>query len=320
MKRYPIISQIGTNEKRKNDFSFFERPKRKEYPMIPKPLTQVQLENAIAFFTMKRVEVGVTTIGKSILGRPLWCLTLGQGTPRVMYVATHHAMEWICGWCLLDFARRYIEKSRENKAPLGTFYIIPLLNPDGVELQSGGYDPKGILATRQRAYNGGSEDFSHWQANARGVDLNHNYPTGFYAYREIENQLGIQDGAPTRYSGVAPLSEPETAALVNAIRILNPEGILTLHTQGRELYTGGVKEGRTARIATLLSRRTGYTYTTPVGAAAYGGLTDYMSEVGIPCLTLECGLGQNPLPANCFSTLVEEVFPFLYHFPRLLYL
>ena len=36
-------------------------------------------------------------------------------------------------------------------------------------------------------YNQQSDDFSHWQANARGVDLNHNYDSGFYEYKKIES-------------------------------------------------------------------------------------------------------------------------------------
>ena len=48
--------------------------------------------------------------------------------------------------------------------------------------------------------NGGSEDFTRWQANVRGVDLNHNYDAGFDAYKQLEPSLGITGGGPTRQS------------------------------------------------------------------------------------------------------------------------
>ena len=258
---------------------------------IPKPLTQEVME---AYFDA-RPHLYPLVIGKSLMGNPLYTISLGAGEPRVLYVATHHAMEWICGHLLLHFADEYRKKSLENKAPLGTFYLVPLLNPDGVQLHASGL-----------------ELFAQWQANARGVDLNHNYPAGFSAYKTIEQKLGIYGGAPTRYSGESPLSEPETAYLVSAIQTLGIQGVLTLHTQGREIY-GGAK-----KTATILARRTGYVYTQPQGAAAYGGLTDYMNVIGVPCLTLECGIGKNPLPPTCFPSLLEETAPFLWKFPSLL--
>ncbi len=258
---------------------------------MPKPLTQSVLEE----YFEKRPHMMPFILGKSLMGNPIYTIPLGRGEPRILYVATHHALEWICGHLLLHFADEYIRKSAENKAPPGTFYLVPLLNSDGVELHASGLD-----------------FFSRWQANARGVDLNHNYPTGFAAYRRVERELGIFGGAPTRYSGESPLSEPETSHLISAIHILGIQGILTLHTQGREIYSGE------REIATILARRTGYTYGTPQGAAAYGGLTDYMNDLHIPCLTIECGMGENPLPPTCFPKLVEETAPFLWKFPSLL--
>ena len=239
--------------------------------------------------------MNVFTIGKSLMGNPIYAIALGGGGPRVSYVATHHAMEWICGHLLLHFADEFTKLYLENKAPPCEIYLIPLLNPDGVELHASGL-----------------EIFARWQANARGVDLNHNYPAGFPAYRKVERELGIFGGAPTRYSGESPLSEPETNHLVSAMQILGIQGILTLHTQGREIYSGA------RSIATILARRTGYRHTEPTGAAAYGGLTDYMNELGIPCLTIECGCGENPLPPTCFPSLVNETAPFLWKFPYLL--
>ncbi len=282
------------------------------------PLDAAALDGAIRTLTELEPSLWVACAGYSILHRPLTYIRLGQGRPCMLYVATHHAMEWICGRILLLFAEYLIGAEPRGQAPHGTFYILPLLNPDGVELQSGGFDEKGILAERQLRANGLSRDFSLWQANARGVDLNHNYETGFYAYRAVERELGIEGGAPTRYSGAAPLSEPETRALVNLICNLVPDAVLTLHAQGREMFLGGSPAPHTALAAEVLARRSGYRVAAPEGPAAYGGLTDWLCAEGIPAMTVECGQGRNPLPPASLGALWEEVFPILYHAPRLL--
>ena len=247
--------------------------------------------------------------GKSILGRTLWCLTLGSGSPRVLYVAGHHAMEWLTGNLLLAFA------AGEERLPQGTLYFVPCLNPDGAELQIRGTTPSCLLAERQRAMNGGAPDFRHWQANARGVDLNHNYPAGFEEYRAVERELGILGGAPTRYRGEYPLSEPESAAMLSLISMLAPDGVLSLHTQGRELFFGAGAPRTTHLWAEILGRRVGYRAGHPTGAAAYGGLSDTLAEMGIPAVTVEVGLGENPLPQASLPALYREVLPLLRHAP-----
>ena len=180
-----------------------------------------------------RREVGTRTkdttwfpFGKSILGEPLLCARRGQGSPAMLFVGVHHGMEHLTGNLLYAFLA-------SDRLPPGTYYVVPCLNPDGAALELGGWDPASLLADRQLRMNGGSRDFSRWQANARGVDLNHNYPAGFAAYRTVERALGIEGGAPTRYSGEYPLSEPETQALMGLIDILAPDAVLTLYAGAR---------------------------------------------------------------------------------------
>ncbi len=244
--------------------------------------------------------------GRSILGEPLLCARRGQGSPTVLYVGVHHGMEHLTGNLLYAFLAA-------GASPRGTCYVVPCLNPDGAALELGGWDAGSLLAERQLRMNGGSRDFSRWQANARGVDLNHNYPAGFDAYRAVERSLGIEGGAPTRYSGEYPLSEPETQALMGLIDILAPDAVLTLHTQGRELFWGAAPPRRTRLWGRLLARRVGYRVGTPTGAAAYGGLTDTLAEREIPALTVECGMGVNPLPFHHLPALWQEVSPLLIH-------
>ena len=147
--------------------------------------------------------------------------------------------------------------------------------------------------------NGGSGDFRHWQANARGVDLNHNYDAGYEAYREKEREAGITGGCPTRYSGAYAGSEPEVAALCRFLSLLRPALILTLHTQGEEIFyhptdppIAGAQE-----TGARLARLSGYRLGSADGMAAYGGMSDYAAErLRLRSYTVECGRGCNPLP------------------------
>lgn len=248
-----------------------------------------------------------SSLASSILGRDIPLLKLGEGKRILLYVGAHHGTEWMTGALLLHFLEELCMAREAGGAVLGvhipfvlksrTLVFVPMLNPDGVAIAQGPSADGDLLAERRRRMNP-SGDFSHWQANARGVDLNHNYDAGFLEYKRIERELGIEGGAPTRYSGEFPESEPESAALAALIRTLMPAAVLSLHTQGEEIYYAAEAkiEGSEA-IAHRFAKLSGYRVAVPEGAAAYGGLADYTAgKLRIPSFTLECGKGENPLP------------------------
>ncbi len=271
-------------------------------------------------------------LGNSILERgiPLFCI--GHGRRGVLYVGAHHGMEWLTSLLLVRFLEELSNLFETGASAHGTsiklllqthkLYIIPMLNPDGVEYQIHGPDAEHPLFERVVAMNNGSTDFSKWQANARGVDLNHNYNAGFFEYKQWETQNGITQGCPTRYAGVMPESEPEVASLCNFIRF-HPDicGVITLHTQGEEIYFGSDLETqtRTRQIAKRLSVLTGYKTAVANGPAAFGGLTDWcVRELSLPAFTLECGKGKNPLPYEQLPSIYSKIRPALFAFPTLL--
>ena len=200
--------------------------------------------------------------------------------------------------------------------------IVPMLNPDGVEYQIHGVSEDHVLYDRLISMNGGSGDFRHWQANARGVDLNHNYQSGFAEYKRIEAERGIFGGAPTRYSGECPESEPETGALCNYIRYRDDlRAVLTLHAQGEEIYytSRGESLPESERMARGLARACGYRLAEPDGAASYGGLTDWcIREMRLPSFTVECGKGSNPLPLTDFFSIYVRLRKMLFSAPFLI--
>ena len=270
-------------------------------------------------------------IGTSILDRAIPILHIGTGKRRVLYVGAHHGMEWITSLILTQFLEELCEMIKSQSRICGiypcdllegyTLSIIPMLNPDGVEYQIHGITEDNPLRDRLLEMNGGSLDFSSWQANARGVDLNHNYDAGFDEYKKLEKEQKIKKGAPTRYSGECAESEPEVAALCNLMRFSAPwHGVMTLHTQGEEIFSPTVKNGERGTVtARRLSQLTGYRLSRAEGLAAYGGMSDWCAEkLSTPSFTMECGRGKNPLPISQASSIYVTMRASLFLFPTIL--
>lgn len=269
---------------------------------------------------------------KSILDHPIPIIKLGKGSRKILYVGAHHGMEWITSAMLVQFVEEFCYATATNRRignhlpsmvyETHTLYVIPMLNPDGVEYQIHGIEEDNPLYTRLLAMNHESKDFSHWQANARGVDLNHNYDAGFEEYKTLESENGILGGAPTRYSGESSESEPEVRALCNFIRYHSDlRGVMSLHTQGEEIFykSGSKVLPQTRAIAARLANLSGYCLSNAEGLASYGGLTDWcVQKMNLPAFTVECGKGKNPLPFDNLPLIYGCIRNMLFSFPLLL--
>ena len=260
-----------------------------------------------------RLSAGV--IGNSILGRSIDVFRIGEGARHVLFVGAHHAMEYITATALYDLIEFLCEKSARGGTHCGvsveyflksvTVWIVPCLNPDGVDMNLGAISDSPLFA-RQIKMNGDSTDFSEWQANARGVDLNHNYNYRFFEYKRLERERGIFAGR-TKYSGEYPESEPETRALASFTRALMPTTVISFHTQGGEVFYMP-KTDPVRRKAEVFCRKTGYMTAVATDTAEYGGLCDYTGGVlNIPSFTVELGRGKTPLPPASYPAVFEAV-------------
>ena len=296
---------------------------------------------SIDYFDMQKSLAGLleehpflksATLTRSILGRKIPLITLGEGKRAVLYVGAHHGTEGVTTSVLLDFIADYLRQYgkratvfeyptdylfRERK-----IYIVPMLNPDGVEYAVHGVEKENPLRDRLLSMNRDSEDFSCWKANARGVDLNHNYDAGFREYKTRELEEGLINGAPEGYSGEFPESEPETAALCRFLSAKREEivGVLTLLTRGEEILCScaDTLTAKTMAAGRVLSRFTGYRLVRPEGISALGSLSDWcISVLSRPAYTLRCGKSEALSLSEDQSKIYERLRRALFSFPFL---
>ena len=167
---------------------------------------------------------GSAVAGRSAEGRPLYRLALGDPrAPRAsVVVAGIHAMEWIGVEAACRVAERFAEERLERRV-----LIYPLLNPDGAAR---------VQADREA----GRHRFR--RANARGVDLNRNWPTHWKRAKGGTRLLPFLG-----HAGSTPASEPEVRTVLGDLGRLEAEGVaidraLSLHSFGRMILHpyGGV--------------------------------------------------------------------------------
>ena len=257
------------------------------------------------------------SIGTSLCGNKIDALHIGNTKNRVLYCAGFHGSEYLTVLTLLKFAEECASSIDRNKKidgrSIGDFLkirgltLIPCVNPDGVEIAVNG--AKSVGAFSQLVQNL-CDDPRKWKANARGVDINHNFNAGWQSLHQREKQLGITGPAPTRFGGNRPESEPETRALTQLCRKIDYERALALHSQGREIYCSYSKHTPllSFRLASVFSQASGYNIAFPEEIATGGGFKDWFIEFfRRPALTVEMGLGENPLPLSDFESEYEIV-------------
>lgn len=280
-------------------------------------LTRLVLSGLAVRYPFLEISVG----GKSVMGKDIFCVKIGSGEKEVFYNAAHHANEWITVPVLLKFLEEY-SFAYANSGFFGgtsarelysetTLYVVPLVNPDGVDLvtgalRSGEYYENAVSVAADYP----SISFPDgWKANIIGTDLNLNYPADWERARELKAEQGFVSPAPRDYVGSAPLSEPESRAMYDFTLAHDFRLILAYHTQGEIIFWKYLdyEPPRAEEIGSIMSERSGYPLELTPEYSSYAGYKDWFIQTyNLPGYTVEAGLGENPLPLSQFDRIYRD--------------
>lgn len=253
----------------------------------------------------------VSTIGHSVMGKPLYVFTIGNGPKPIFYSGSWHGNEWLTSKFLMSFLKELLEKLTDKKEKWHGYdlpdifskislSIMPMVNPDGVELVQQGIYPAHPYYKDVLQINKGAREFDHWSSNIRGVDLNHQWPAGW----NVEAEESPPIPWPRHYSGTGPLTEPEALAVYKYTLKNDFAHVLAFHSQGQVIYWG-YKHLEPKESKAMVERLSLVSSYTPVHTAdSDGGYKDwFIKETGKPGFTIEVGVGTNPLPFSAYPEI-----------------
>jgi protein MpaA len=192
---------------------------------------------------------------RSVLGRPIWTRdVLADGVPlRVLVLGGIHGDEMSSSSLVFHWIALAQTPPADMPVPI-SWRFIPTLNPDG------------MFAKPAR------------RVNARGVDLNRNFPTPNWARdaRHYWEQRTRRD--PRRWPGNHPLSEPESRFLLEQMDSFKPNLIVSVHAPYGVLDFDGPSVPP-SRLGRLYLDQVGIF---PGSLGNYGGV-----HKGVPVVTIE---------------------------------
>ena len=265
----------------------------------------------------------IGTIGRSVLNRPIPYMKIGRGEKQILYNSSIHANEWITASLTMKFIENFSKRYVKDEKIFGykarslfeqcSLYIIPMMNPDGVDLVTGYFKENDEFYNQAKKISQNYEEIpfpSGWKANIKGVDLNLQFPANWEEARNIKYEEGFSTPAPRDYVGIAPISQPEAVALYNFTTNNKFNLTISFHSQGKVIYwryLDYLPEG-SFEIAQEFSRVSGYELDDTPFRSSFAGYRDwFIQDFNKPGFTIEVGEGENPLPISQFNEIYSDI-------------
>lgn len=273
-----------------------------------------QLEAAMRELPLRYPELAsCSTAGFSHDRRAVCMLRLGAGLKSLIVTGGIHGRESVNPTLLLRMAEDYCQAARDGTM-LGEYQVgellrrysiclLPLANPDGYEIARNGFsaihNPVLRHLCRMKRI-----PASQWKANARGIDINRNFPCRSYVQQSLLEY---------------PASENETQILMRIFQELDSVAYMDFHSRGRVIYyyrqaMTWPYNMRSRKLARRIQGLSSYSLGEPEeeqqNSLAGGNSVQFYSELtGLPALTVETvdeGEGF-PLSDRLLSQSYQEV-------------
>jgi len=209
-------------------------------------------------------------IGYSSQGRPIRAYEIGEGSQVILCIGGMHGNE--------RGARVFVTKLANwlhHHPHAGVrFCCIPSLNPDGQ-----------ALAVRHPDFWGGGRK---GRLNARGVDLNRNFPTPSFAPEARWMHGHKYQDSTVVFAGEHAGSEAETKALMSYVTQVQPACILAFHTAGADVLGAG--DDHSQHLARVFSLASGYRLLDPAYWDARnqtGTMKEWAEHQAVPYVEVE---------------------------------
>ncbi len=289
---------------------------------ITRPITSRRCQEFIQQLTRKYPFCRTETLARTAFQRPISTLVIGTGSRKVVFGASFHGNEWITTLVLLQYAGELAQGIRDGTsvggedaraiAEAATLYMLPMVDPDGVDLVTGAISPGSAEYQQAQRLGENYPDIPFpqgWKANLLGVDLNLQFPARWRMARQIKFAQGYTRPGPRDYVGAAPLNQVESRTVEGYTRLIDPALVLALHSQGEEIYwqfldyaVAGAEE-----LGQRMAQVSGYRLAEPGFSSSFAGYKDwFIQEYRRPGYTIEVGRGENPLPIAQFPEIYRN--------------